>query len=178
MVISEAKTLLKRYGFSDEDPLTLWLNAAMQNLLMEHDWSWRFKIAFLDDQVTDTLDPALAAGVSIEAIQSLTVYDGIGWWKKLQYIAPTEYARDHPDEIVAGTPVGRPCYYTRIGDIIRVTPADPSLNLAYRLVYVPTAVDLTRIALRQHRGSTDFLSPTLGLVTVAGWLTSLSLSAM
>jgi hypothetical protein len=38
--VSSAKTLLKRYGFSDEDPLLEWLNAAVHLFEGSADWPW------------------------------------------------------------------------------------------------------------------------------------------
>jgi hypothetical protein len=40
MTLEEMKTLLKRYGFDEKDPLTGWINAAMHDLEDDFDWPW------------------------------------------------------------------------------------------------------------------------------------------
>lgn len=40
MNLSEAKSALKRYGFDDSDPLQLWLDAALSDLLSSQDWQF------------------------------------------------------------------------------------------------------------------------------------------
>jgi hypothetical protein len=100
MLVSEAKTLLKRYGFSDEDPLLSWINAGRHELLDSHDWSWSRAVLLgqsLGVGDTEVILPSDASTLETVSVKATGVN---------QKLAPTSYQSfvANYDPVITGAP--------------------------------------------------------------------------
>lgn len=60
--LSQLRTLLSRYGFDESDPLDLWINAALTQIVDEDDFGW----TFLEDVYNFTLPAFTYTGVELD----------------------------------------------------------------------------------------------------------------
>ena len=74
MLVSELKTALKRYGFDDEDPLLIWLNAAYHEIEEEKDL-WTFLETTEEVTLTAGTDTITTASLLKRPIKVVDVTD-------------------------------------------------------------------------------------------------------
>jgi hypothetical protein len=130
MLVSEGKTALKRYGFSDTDPLLTWLNAGMREFEAAHDWSFLMNLIQVSSAIGNaglTVSPVM---FKVESIKSVTT--GV----KLKYLAWLEFESGIEDPTEQGTPR----FYTVIG---------PSTSSTIQLYPVPDTVEDYRVLFQQ-----------------------------
>lgn len=92
----QMKTALKRFGFDDDDPLLIWLNAGLHSVEQELNWPWLIKTTALSVGTTGIVDlpPDFAKVVSLKVP---------GKWK-LNEIDRHYYDREIVDQTVQGIP--------------------------------------------------------------------------
>lgn len=125
MQLSELKTLLKRTGFSDSDPLSSWLNIGMNWVLDSRDWPFLIKLAS-DTVVAGT--PAITLPTDFRRLITLKCVDTNN---KLDPMEITEFEREISDPTVTGPPM----LYLVFGDLIDVYPT-PDATYNMRLFYI------------------------------------------
>lgn len=110
MLVSEAKTALKAYGFDDTDPLNIWLEAGKELVESADNWPWLFKqvtIAATANLVGVSAGSAPAIpGDYFKPFSLRDVTDK----RKLKWVDPQAWDRD----IVDPTQSGIPELYTEI----------------------------------------------------------------
>jgi hypothetical protein len=110
VLLSTAKTLLKRYGFDNTDPVLEWLNAGLYEFCIAFDWPFMAR-------ASTTVVPGLTAGLQSITYLNLTpdqyavqmVRDTTND-VKLQYVEPTQFFRDYSGGTTPST--GGPTKYT------------------------------------------------------------------
>jgi hypothetical protein len=141
MLVSEAKTALKTYGFADGDPLSSWLEAAKQRVEESDDWPFLQKIAV----------QAVLAGVSVPTLPAdlfkpISLRD-VTNNRKLSYKDPVGFDRDIEDP----TDTGFSTTYTLTGTqtavpvLVTVWPIN-TLPWSCRIFYQATLTDITGLA--------------------------------
>jgi hypothetical protein len=147
--LGEIKTALKRYGFDDTDPLTLWINAAMHEFEDAYPWPWLEREVFL----------ALLVGER-EVLVPSDFYKLISLkWKERDsrpvYLGIDEFEEAITDRTITGP---LPSVFTMVGmERILVWPT-ASENLDIEFIYrkeLPDLVDdddIPGIPTRHHYG--------------------------
>lgn len=124
MLVSEAKTLLKRAGFDDNDPLLVWLNAGLHEFMDARDWPFNMNLATVN------------AGAGAESLTLPADFRKVSSLRnqttqfKLRYLNASEWER----EIADFTTEGSPEFYTVIGDSIYIWPVTDGAY-SFRLIY-------------------------------------------
>lgn len=127
LTLEQMKIALKRYGFNDEDPLALWLNAAMHDLESSFDWPWL--------EVREATKTMVAGESTITlpvpALKVILLRD-ITNKRKLEYWNRHKFAREIQDP----TEKGKPEFYTLVNtDVIqiwRVLEASTDFEIIYQ----------------------------------------------
>jgi hypothetical protein len=132
MQLSEMETALKRYGFSDDDPLTNWINWGMHELVKAHPWP------FLETYLT--ISTTVGDG-EYQADFNINYAKINGDAQPLQYMTLNSFAREFPDDTVRGHPE----YYTLLSNFMQFYP-------------VPDAVYMIKVVGRQ--AEPDLVDPT------------------
>jgi hypothetical protein len=122
--VSQLKTLLKRYGFDDEDPLMEWLNAAYHEIENAYEkWSWleASEIGTIAEGGTDdgrfTLTRSVRRFIKVRDVTDETALGGEGL--DLKYMDFRAMQREFPNLRTKGNPE----YFTILGtDTIQVYP--------------------------------------------------------
>lgn len=124
MLVSEAKTLLKRAGFDDNDPLLVWLNAGLHEFMDARDWPFQISLATINSAMGTS---QLTLPDDFRKPHSLRNQNTNF---KLRYYNASEWEREIEDLTTLGTPE----WYTVIGDAVYIWPvADEATT--FRLVY-------------------------------------------
>lgn len=134
MNLTGFQTALKRYGFDDGDPLTVWINAAIQEFLSEAEWP------FLE---AESLAIPLAAGnntvvvpsdfgkvITLKDVTGVTVLGGEE--KELEYWDRRKWDREVLNDRTLGVPEVFTLFST---NIVRVWPGaqqDRTMDLLYQ----------------------------------------------
>jgi hypothetical protein len=126
------QTALKRYGFDDTDPLTLWINAAMHDFEKEADWP------FLETLTTVNII-AGASTIVVPADFSRVIY-----FKDATNNSPLEYwdIRKFEREIGNHTSAGTPSVFSLVGMETFVLWPVAEAAVSYRLLYQKKLTDL------------------------------------
>lgn len=136
MIVSAAKTALKRYGFDDTDPLNAWLDQAKNELEVSYDWP------FLQSIFTDPVaigDNQLTLPADYFKVQSVRDTTNN---RKLQYRDIDGFERDITDS----NETGLPSIYTVIGASgLQLWPVSDS-NWDARVVYQQALADINGLA--------------------------------
>lgn len=98
MNLGEMKTAIKRYGFSDDDPLATWVNWGMYDLQREHDW-W-----FLNDYGTVALIAGEKYSNVLPPMKHIISMRIVGEQLPLAPMTIQEYLRDVSDPDREGMP--------------------------------------------------------------------------
>lgn len=138
MKVSQLKTLLKRYGFDDEDPLLDWLNASYHEIENAHQkWSW-----LESEEVKESAAGEFSLAASIKRMIKLrditselsTGGEGID----LVFMDRRRFMREFPNLLSTGEPET----FTIIGSSkLQVYPVPPSQR-KYRATYIRALPDL------------------------------------
>lgn len=91
MLLSEARTLLKRYGFDENDPIDLWLKGGLLEFCNTYDWPFNHKTL----TVTQPANSGLVSlpGIPEGLVKTIIVKD-LTNDKKLTYMEPTRFYRE------------------------------------------------------------------------------------
>lgn len=130
------KTALKRFGFSDSDPLVLWLNEGLRQFVDAYPWPFIEAIATVNTVAgTETL--TLPADY-FSVIKARITTEGL----PLEYIGRIQYE----DEIGNTTATGKPTMFTIVG--LNTMYLSPVPNAVYpiRLYYRKTVAELVNDA--------------------------------
>lgn len=132
MLVSDGKTALKRYGFSDSDPLLVWLNAAKSEFETARDWPFLFDLSNPSGAVgedTITLPADFGRVITLRDVTNKN---------KLNWIEPVEFERLIEDP----TEDGQPVWYTIYGTDTLVIWRVLDTAVTWRLVYQATLPDM------------------------------------
>lgn len=136
MLVSEGKTALKRFGFSDEDPLLIWLNAAMRELEEAEDWTFLQLKATFNIVAGDVAISLPSPPVKLYSIRDMTGK------KKLTFMTRSEFEREISDPTVRGAPS---TYTTQGSAQVTLYPASDStrsLQVFYQSEFVDMVNDV------------------------------------
>lgn len=99
MNLEDMKTALKRYGFDNNDPLTVWLNAAMHDIESAFDWPW------LESNVDNIVVPLGGSTIPLpeEALKVIGIRDTVNFFK-LKYYERHKFMREIEDPTESGKP--------------------------------------------------------------------------
>lgn len=158
MDVTAMQTALKRFGFDDNDPLLIWLNAAMHEFEDAADWAFLLKRV---DIAVAAGDDSLALPADYFKTRSLRHSDGF----KLKW---RDY-RDFDESIEDYTVQGTPSWYTTLG--LNVAQFYPVADTAFTatLMYEAQLVDLVNptdvpaIPTRYHYSGIVQLAAAIGL---------------
>ena len=134
MNLESMKTSLRRYGFNENDPLAVWLNAAMHDLESAFDWPW------LESNVTTVAGKAGDSTIALpaDALKIIGIRDTTNFLK-LKYYERHRFMRDIEDP----TEKGKPEVYTLLNtaeiQIWRVLEAAVSFEVIYQAVKIGRA---------------------------------------
>lgn len=138
MIFSAMKTVLKRYGFDDNDPLAVWLNAAKDDFQTAADWP------FMQDLVTGIAVAAGANAIALPAdfIKPIYIRDGTTssgmFGRKLDFRTRRQFVQEVQDPTSTGTPQ----LYTIIAmSQVQIWPV-PQSPMTYDLFYQSLIPDM------------------------------------
>jgi hypothetical protein len=142
MIVSSAKTLLKAYGFDDNDPLLDWLQAAKEEIFSSDSWPFLMKVGTVNINANvATISALLPADLEkVSTIRNATASPNV----KLRYVDPVSFDRDYED----WTAQGDPEVYTVRASVagpgweVQVWPV-PTVATSYRFSYQASSVDIT-----------------------------------
>jgi hypothetical protein len=142
MIVSEAKTNLKAYGFDDTDPLLTWLQAAKEEIFGSDNWPFLLKVGTVAVNANvQTIGVLLPADIEkISTIRNASTTRS----PKLTYVDPVAFDRDFEDFSEQGDPQ----YYTvrtlAIAPFleVQVWPV-PTTAWTMRVFYQATTSDIT-----------------------------------
>lgn len=97
MTLGDMKEALKRYGFSDDDPLTIWLNAAMHQFADAYPWPFLETFSTYFTTIgSDTID----FGSNFFSVSQIRHIVGL----PLDYMGTLQFEDDIQDPSVSGKP--------------------------------------------------------------------------
>lgn len=138
MKVSQLKTLVKRYGFDDEDPILEWINAAYHEIENAYEeWSW-LEGEEVKESVSGefTLAASIKRMIKLRDITSELSTGGEG--TDLTFMDRRAFMRQLPNLLVTGEPYT----YTIIGSSkLQVYPV-PTAQRKYRATYIKALPDL------------------------------------
>lgn len=131
-----AKTLLKRYGFDDSDPLLDWLDEGLHLFEDAHDWP------FL--QTITTVSPGTGVSTLTFPTDFFKIYTvrNVTDGRKLKRMEVTEFEREVDDPTVTGSPL---YYVITDTDTIQFWPATDSA-MSFRVIYQRSLTTVTNLA--------------------------------
>lgn len=141
MQLTDLQTALKRYGFSDDDPLTTWINAALHQIETAFEWSW------LEKQVSGTLTATsfmLSLPNDFQKMKSFLIADpSTGSFSKLMWMDRTQFDRKFSEDASAQ---GRPLWYSpsvpQAGvPVVSIYPS-ADVSYTYSFIYRANVVEL------------------------------------
>lgn len=132
MLISEALTALRRFGFDDSDPLLVWLNAGLNEFQDKHRWSFLLAITNFSLTAGNSLISIPSDFRQVSSIRNKTTR------LKLRYLEYSQFEREveDPDQM------GYPYIYTVVGDSIQVWPT-PDNTYDFRMIYQSALPEMT-----------------------------------
>ena len=125
MTRTQAKTLLKRYGFDDSDPLNDWLDEGLHMVEDAHDWPFLQTITTINVGAGISTLTFPADFFKIYTVRNVT--DS----RKLKVMDVTQFEREVDDPTVQGSPM---YYVITDTDTIQMWPATDSA-MTFRVVY-------------------------------------------
>lgn len=128
MTLEEMKTLVKRYGFDEGDPLTAWLNAAMHDIEDDFDWPW-LEMAINREMVSGSNTITLAA----DTLKIITVKD-LTNLRKLNYYNRHKWTREIQDPTETGFPEIYTLRNTNEIQVWRVTQEAINFEVMYQAI--------------------------------------------
>jgi len=131
MDVTSLETALRRYGFDDEDPLLVWLNAAMHEIESRADWVFKQRTNIVN-MGSGTNSIALPADFGRPiTVADITDESAAGGTRvPLEYWDPRKWDREIDNEQTSG----KPSIYTRVNDqllVWAVPDADRVISLFY-----------------------------------------------
>jgi hypothetical protein len=138
MKVEELKTLLKRYGFDDEDPLLSWLNAAYHEIENAYEkWSWLEGEELKESAVGEVvLASSIKRMIKLRDVTSELSTGGEG--VDLEYMDRRKFMREFPNLLTTGEPEA----FTIIGSSkLQVYPV-PSSARQFRATFIKALPDL------------------------------------
>lgn len=142
MNVGQAKAALSRYGFSSEDPLNSWLEAAKVEFLSAFDWP--FQQVVVDPITLDANQNLISIPTDFFKVQSIRYKGdpatGVGPGRKLKYQDPVGFERDvdNPDAD------GMPDRYLVYSNTLTVYPT-PTQGIALRMLYQKDLSDINSL---------------------------------
>lgn len=130
MTYGDMKEGLKRYGFDDEDPLDLWMNAGLHKFEQYAEWPF----FFVRDYALSALAGEVAVTLPTNYIKPINLRDMTGDASR-EYLEWYDYRR-YQREISVVTEVGMPELFTTFNNEIllwRVPSTNRNLSLDYKL---------------------------------------------
>lgn len=141
MTVGELKTLLKRYGFDDSDPLLAWINAAIHEIENAYDrWSFLEKEEELESALRFLeLEGNVKRIIKLRDITN-EVSPSTGYGVDLEYMDRRAMEREFPNLTETGTYAE---YFSIIGSSkLQVLPV-PTSTRKYRATFYEELQDLT-----------------------------------
>lgn len=148
MNLGELKTSLYRYGFDSSDPVLSWLNAALHEFEIAHEWP------FLQNLTTANVTAGIQAVVLPSDYSRTYTVRLVGSTDPLVFIPSLSYQNKSFDQAL----VGLPTHFTLIGAstlLLWPTPTSSAVvNIFYRKLVPDLAVDgdIPGIPIRFHYG--------------------------
>jgi hypothetical protein len=134
VLVSEAKTALKRYGFDDSDPLLTWINAARAQIIDEHDWTWTNQFAV--GMMLAAGDYTISLPNDSYAIETVVVRSSTSV-RKLIHKDYQSFVDNYADQTLTNPSTGMPQFYSVYSGgqvIVWPTPdVDYSVDISYRM---------------------------------------------
>jgi hypothetical protein len=138
MNVSELKTIVRRYGFDDSDPLLTWLNEGMR--IVEDDRRWNF----LEKAVTVSLPafgtlPRASIASNLSKVRWVKAYPDGYDEIKLSFREPVWL-----DDVFLASEVtsSNPLYWTWMDEELSVYPT-PEVDMSLRVRYISFAPSMT-----------------------------------
>ena len=132
MLVSEARTALKRYGFDDNDPIISWLNEGMHQLEDAHDWTFLQAVTTVAAAVGDS---TLVLPAALHKVQSIRDTTGK---RKLRYVTVSEFERTIIDPTTRAAPE---IYTITTTETIQLWPV-VDVARSFRVVYQQEFTDM------------------------------------